>query len=165
MSFDRRAVRLRKGDSRSVCLRVGTARVRRSQLRWSRLRASTLTLVFHDRLAGSSFSAVGRSPLFRAQVSFALMWTSESAFVVSLAVVTFRAGGVAAVGIVTALRMATAALLTPFLATTADHVRREVVLVAIGIVRAIALARTAPGALPNGPPTAGYALSPPATVA
>jgi hypothetical protein len=49
------------------------------------------------------------------------MWSGESAFMVALAVVAFRDGGVAAVGVVTAVRMAAAALLTPFLATTADR--------------------------------------------
>ena len=75
-------------------------------------------------------------PLRRAQISFAAMWAGESAFMVALAVVAFRDGGVAAVGVVTAVRMATAALLTPFLATLADRVRRERVLTGIGVVRA-----------------------------
>ena len=55
---------------------------------------------------------------------------------VALAVVAFREGGVAAVGAVTAARMATAALLAPFLATMADRVRRERVLACVGLVRA-----------------------------
>ena len=93
------------------------------------------------------------------------MWTGESAFMVSLAVVAFRHGGVAAVGVVTTVRMATAALLMPFLATTADRVRREVVLVAIGIVRAIALAGTAAVTVVDGPLTATYACAAVATLA
>jgi hypothetical protein len=48
----------------------------------------------------------------RAQLSFGAMWASESAFMVALAVVAFRDGGVGAVGIVTGARMAAAALLT-----------------------------------------------------
>ena len=106
-----------------------------------------------------------RRPLLRAQVSFALMWTGESAFMVALAVVAFREGGVAAVGAVTAVRMATAALLTPFLATTADRVRREVVLVVIGVVRAAALAGTALVTLADGPAGATYGCAAVATVA
>ena len=47
---------------------------------------------------------------------------------VSLAVMAYGEGGVTAVGVVTAARMATAALLAPFLATLADRVRRERVL-------------------------------------
>ncbi len=49
-----------------------------------------------------------RGPLHRAQVSFGLMWTGETAFLVALAVVAFRDGGVAAVGGITAARMAIA---------------------------------------------------------
>ncbi len=93
------------------------------------------------------------------------MWTGESAFMVALAVVAFRNGGVAAVGVVTAVRMATAALLTPFLATTADRVRREVVLIAIGIVRAMALAGTAVVTVADGPPVAIYSCAAVATAA
>jgi hypothetical protein len=61
--------------------------------------------------------------------------------------------------------MATAALLTPFLATTADRVRREVVLIAIGVVRAVALAGTAAVTAADGPPLATYAFAAVATVA
>ena len=83
---------------------------------------------------------------------------------VALAVVAFRDGGVAAVGVVTAVRMATAALLTPFLATAADRVRREVVLITIGVVRAVALAGTAAVTAADGPLLATYALAAVATV-
>ena len=106
-----------------------------------------------------------RGPLGRAQVSFALMWTGESAFMVALAVVAFRDGGVAAVGVVTAVRMATAALLTPFLATAADRVRREVVLIVIGILRAVALVGTAVVTMADGPLVATYGCAAVATVA
>src|SRR3954451_22680229 len=75
----------------------------------------------------------------RAQLSFGAMWASESAFTVGLAVVAFRDGGVTAVGVVTAARMAAAALLAPWLATVADRVRRERVLTAVGLVRAASL--------------------------
>ena len=96
-------------------------------------------------------TAVLRGPLRRAQASFALMWAGDDAFMVALAVVAFRDGGVAAVGAVTALRMAAAALLTPLLATTADRVRRERVLTAVGLVRAAALAGAAVGTATGGP--------------
>jgi len=84
---------------------------------------------------------------------------------VAIAVVAFRDGGVAAVGVVTAVRMATAALLTPFLATTADRVRREAVLTGIGIVRGVALAGTAVVTAADGPPVATYGCAALATVA
>ena len=72
-----------------------------------------------------------------------LMWASESAFMVGLAVVAFRDGGVGAVGVVTGARMAAAALLAPFLATVADRVRRERVLACVGLVRAATLGAAA----------------------
>src|ERR671932_558532 len=98
-----------------------------------------------------ALDAVFSGPLRRAQVSFAAMWAGESAFMVSLAVVAFRDGGVAVVGIVTAARMATAALLAPLLATMADRVRRERVLTCIGLVRAVMLACAAVATGTGGP--------------
>jgi hypothetical protein len=53
----------------------------------------------------------GSRPIRRAQISFGAIWASESAFMVALGVVAFRAGGVGALGIVTAARMAAAAFL------------------------------------------------------
>jgi MFS family permease len=93
------------------------------------------------------------------------MWAGESAFTVALAVVAFRDGGFAAVGVVTAVRMATAALLTPFLATMADRVRRERVLTGIGVVRAAMLAGAAVLTAADGPPAATYGFAVVATVA
>jgi MFS family permease len=104
-------------------------------------------------------------PLRRAQISFGAMWAGESAFMVSLAVVAFGDGGVAAVGVVTAARMATAALVAPFLATMADRVRRERVLTCIGVVRAAMLGCAAAVTAAGGPAAATYAFAVVATVA
>jgi MFS family permease len=93
------------------------------------------------------------------------MWAGESAFMVSLAVVAYGEGGVTAVGVVTAARMATAALLAPFLATLADRVRRERVLTCIGVVRGVMLACAAAVTASGGPATATYAFAIVATVA
>ena len=109
--------------------------------------------------------ALFRGPLRRAHLSFAAMWAGESAFMVSLAVVAFHQGGLAAVGIVTAIRMAAAALLTPLLATLADRVRRERVLTAIGLVRAAMLAAAAVVTGTGGPSAATYAFAVVATIA
>ncbi|SEP98624.1 MFS transporter [Microlunatus flavus] len=103
--------------------------------------------------------------LRRAHVSFAAMWAGEAAFMVALAVVAFAQGGVAAVGVVTAVRMASAALLTPFLATVADRVRRERVLVTIGLVRAAALGTAAVVTALDAPGAALYGCAVVATVA
>jgi MFS family permease len=104
-------------------------------------------------------------PLRRAQVSFGAMWAAETAFMVALAVLAFRDGGVAAVGAVTAARMAAAALLAPFLATMADRVRRERVLVWVGLIRAATLGCAAAVIAAGGPPAATYSLAVVATVA
>jgi len=106
-----------------------------------------------------------RGPVRRAHTSFATMWVGESAFTVALAVVAFRDDGLTAVGVVTAIRMATAALLTPFLATLADRVRRERVLTGIGVVRAAMLACAAVVTGTGGPPAATYGFAVVATVA
>src|SRR4051794_6458896 len=93
------------------------------------------------------------------------MWAGESAFMVALGVLAFRDGGVAAVGAVTAARMAPAALLAPFLATMADRVRRERVLATVGVVRAVMLAGAAVVTAAGGPTAATYGFAVVATVA
>src|SRR4051794_24843188 len=93
------------------------------------------------------------------------MWAGESAFMVALGVLAFRDGGVAAVGAVTAARMAPAALLAPFLATMADRVRRERVLACVGVVRAAMLGCAAVVTVAGGPAAAAYGFAVVATVA
>ena len=93
------------------------------------------------------------------------MWASESAFVVGLSVLAFRDGGVGAVGVVTGVRMAAAALLAPLLAPVADRVRRERVLTCVGLVRGASLGGAALVTAAGGPIAATYALAVVATVA
>src|ERR687885_552279 len=104
-------------------------------------------------------------PLSRAQASFGAIWASESAFMVGLSVVAFRDGGVVAVGVVTGARMAAAAFLAPFLATVADRVRRELVLVGVGLVRAVMLGAAAAVTAADGPAAVTYAVAVVATIA
>src|SRR4051812_778234 len=111
----------------------------------------------HEPLASASIR--------RAQLSFGAVWASESAFMVALAVVAFRDGGVTAVGVVTAARMAAAALLAPWMATVADRVRRERVLTAVGLLRALTLAGAAAVTAADGPTVITYILAVVATVA
>lgn len=113
----------------------------------------------------SALGAMTRGPLRRAHVSFAAVWAGESAFMVALAVVAYHQGGLAAVGLVTAIRMASAALVTPLLATLADRGRRERVLTAIGLVRAAMLGAAAVVTATGGPSAATYAFAVVATVA
>jgi CRP-like cAMP-binding protein len=112
-----------------------------------------------------SHEHVASASIRRAQLSFGAVWASESAFMVGLAVVAFRDGGVTAVGIVTAARMAAAALLAPWLATVADRVRRERVLTGVGLVRAAALGGAAAVTAAGGPTAVTYILAVVATVA
>src|SRR4051794_18533096 len=115
--------------------------------------------------AGALGRGTHSGPLRRAQVSFAAMWAGECAFMVALGVVAFREGGVTAVGAVTAARMASAALLAPFLATMADRVRREGVLACVGGVRAAMLGCAAAVTAGGGPAAATYGFAVVATVA
>jgi MFS family permease len=127
-------------------------------------RASRISLRFRDR-ADAVEDVAHSGPLRRAQISFAAMWAGDTAFMVALAVVAFSSGGVAAAGAVTAARMALAALLAPFLATMADRVRRERVLVCVGLVRAAMLGCAAVVTATGGPVAATYCFAVVATVA
>jgi hypothetical protein len=114
---------------------------------------------------GSHEAVAPNGAIRRAQISFGALWASEGAFAVGLAVVAFRDGGVTAVGIVTAARMAAAALLAPWLATVADRVRRERVLTCVGLVRAATLGGAAAVTAVGGPTAVTYGLAVLATVA
>ena len=103
--------------------------------------------------------------LRRAQLSFGAAWTSEWALTVGLAIVAFRDGGAAGVGLVALLRLAPGAVAGPFLAAIADRVRRERVIVAIGLVRGVTVGLMAV-LLAIDAATAGiYALAVVATIA
>lgn len=98
------------------------------------------------RLAESTraLSATARSPnLLRAQMAFGATWTAEWAFTVALAVVAFRDGGAAAVGLVGFARMAPAALLSPLGSALGDRFPRDRVLVWSCLIRAAATAAAA----------------------
>ena len=84
---------------------------------------------------------------------------------VGLGVFAFRDGGAAAVGAVTAVRLIPAALMAPFAATVADAVRRELILVWIGLVRAVTLGAAAVLLTVGGSTGAVYGLAIAATIA
>jgi Cyclic nucleotide-binding domain/Major Facilitator Superfamily len=118
------------------------------------------------KLGAAAFAQVARStPLRRAQLSFGLMWAGEWALTVGLGVFAFREGGAAAVGAVMAVRMIPAALMAPFAATVADAVRRELILVWIGLGRAVTLGAAAVLLAVGGPTGAVYGLAIVATIA
>jgi MFS family permease len=95
-----------------------------------------------ERLGASVRAARGvlaQPQLRRAELAFGWALTGEWALTVGLAVVAFDDGGAAGVGLVALLRMAPAAIGTPFLAAVADRARRERALAAVSAVRAVTI--------------------------
>jgi MFS family permease len=123
-------------------------------------------LPVHVQARAQAVAQVVRStPLRRAQLSFGLIWASEWALMVGLGVFAFREGGAGAVGAVTAIRIIPAALMAPFAATAADAVRRELILVWIGVVRAATLGAAAVLLAAGSSTVAVYGLAIVATIA
>lgn len=103
--------------------------------------------------------------LRRAQISFGAAWTSEWALTVGLGIVAFRDGGAGAVGLVALIRLLPGAVAGPFLATLADRMRRERLLVAIGLVRAVSIGLMAVFLAVDASTVLVYALAVVSTVA
>ena len=93
---------------------------------------------------GAALASNFRRPdLRRAQLAFGSTYAGEWALTVVLGVVAFRDGGATAVGIVALIRMLPSALIAPFATAVADRVRRDRVLIWIGVIRAAALGAAA----------------------
>lgn len=103
--------------------------------------------------------------LRRAQLSFLGAWTAESAFTVALGIVAYTQGGALALGLVGLLRMLPSALLAPILSPFADRGRRERVLVAVSLLRAVATGLAAAILAVAGPVLVVYALAILSTIA
>jgi MFS family permease len=88
-------------------------------------------------------SNLRRPDLRRAQLAFGSTYASEWSLTVVLGVVAFRDGGAAAVGIVALIRMLPSALIAPFATAVADRIRRDRVLIWVGVIRAAALGAAA----------------------
>ena len=88
-------------------------------------------------------SNLRRPDLCRAQLAFGSAYASEWSLIVVLGVVAFRDGGATAVGIVALIRMLPSALIAPFATAVADRVRRDRVLIWIGVIRGAALGAAA----------------------
>jgi MFS family permease len=115
--------------------------------------------------AGAFTSNARNQNLRRAQLSFLGAWTAEWAFTVALAIVAYRDGGAAAVGLVGLVRMVPSAVVAPILAPMADRGRRERVLVLVSTVRGLATAVAAVVVGMGGPIPIVYALAVLSTVA
>ncbi|HVF76727.1 MAG TPA: MFS transporter [Solirubrobacteraceae bacterium] len=120
----------------------------------------------HGSKASAAVAETLRSPnLRRAQLSFGFAWAAEWAVTVALAILAFRDGGVAAVGLVAMARMLPAALLAPFAATLVDRYRREHVLAWVGLVRGVTLGAAALSLVLMASPVTAYVLAAVATLA
>ncbi len=97
--------------------------------------------------------------LRRIELAFAGSAIGNYAFSVAIAIYAFHHGGVAAVGIVTAVRQAAAASLAPFAASLADRFRRERVMLASDAGRLGCSAGIAVLVSSGAPTIAVYALA------
>jgi len=114
-----------------------------------RLHASLLTL-----------RAVFRNPnLRRIELAWAGSITGQFAYSVALSVYAYRHGGASTVGLVIVLRLLPAALLSPFAAVIGDRHRRERVMVASDLARAVAVGASAAVVFVGGPTALVYALA------
>jgi MFS family permease len=91
-----------------------------------------------DAVSACSVNLRSRN-LRRAQAAFGCAWAGDWAATVGIGVIAFDRGGAAAVGLVGMARMVPAAVVAPLAATIADRARRELVLVWVGLVRAVSL--------------------------
>ncbi len=105
------------------------------------------------------------SAMTRALLSFGAAFTAEWAFTVAIGLVAYADGGAVAVGLVGLLRLIPAAVLAPLIATYADRVPRERVLVASSTIRALATLAAAAVLATDGPTTVVYGLAIVSTVA
>lgn len=89
--------------------------------------------------------------LLRVELGWLAAMTADGAYLVSLLIYAYEAGGVVAVGLVTTLRALPAALLAPLLSAFADRFPRARVLLGIHLVRAAAVAAVAAAAIADLP--------------
>ncbi len=103
--------------------------------------------------------------LVRALLSFGAAYTAEWSFTVALTLVAYADGGAFAAGLVGMLRLVPAAVLAPVIATYADRVPRERVLMISSLVRGIATLAVGPVLLWGWPTAIVYVLAVVSTVA
>ncbi len=110
-------------------------------------------------------SLLRNGALVRALLSFGLAYTAEWSFTVAISLVAFEQGGAFAVGAVGVMRLLPAAVLSPAVATYADRMPRERVLVLSGAVRGMATLSAAAVLVVQGPIWAVYLLAVASTIA
>lgn len=118
--------------------------------------------LLRERLGESAaaFAEVFRNPgLRRVELAWAGSVAGDWAYAVALAVYAYGAGGAAAVGLVGLIRFVPAAVAAPFAGIIADRFRRERVMLAADLVRAVALAAAAVAVFADAPPALVYVLA------
>ncbi len=110
-------------------------------------------------------TVVRNGSLTRSLLSFGFAFTAEWAFTVAIGLVAYADGGAVAVGLVGILRLVPAAVLAPVIATYADRMPRERVLVASSTVRGAATLAIAAVLVTDGPIAIVYVLAIVSTIA
>lgn len=110
--------------------------------------------------AAAALRGVFANPgLRRIELAFAGSAIGDYAFFLTLGVFAYRQGGATAVGVVTAVRLAVAATVSPFTASLADRFPRRRVMLAADLGRCAAVAVAGTLAAAGTTPTAVYALA------
>jgi MFS family permease len=112
------------------------------------------------RESGNAFVAVLRNvDLRRLELAWAFTILGHWAYLVAVSVYAYEAGGEAAVGLIFALRLLPAALISPFAGLLADRYPRERVLVISGLARMSLVAAAAVCVFLDAPAPIVYALA------
>jgi MFS family permease len=110
--------------------------------------------------SGRAFAAVrANRELRKVQLAFAGSITGEWGYLVALAVYANAHGGATAVSLILVLRWFGAALAGPWLAVFADRYRRQRVMLASDVIRAVSMAAMAVAAYQGGPAWVIFALA------
>ena len=116
--------------------------------------------------SAAAFGDVFRTPaLRRVQLAWAGSVLGNWSYVIALGVYAYDQGGAAAVGLIGVLRLIPAAIAAPFLATLADRMRRELVMIGSDVLRAVLMVAAGLAIAADGPAIVVYALVVVATVA
>ena len=124
--------------------------------------------VVRSRIADSAAAfrdVVQNESLRRLELAWAASIVGHWAYLVAVSVYAYGVGGEAAVGFVFLIRLVPAALLAPFAGLLADHYRREHVLLASLLARAVLIGAAAAGVFLDVDPAVVYALAVAATIA
>ena len=108
---------------------------------------------------------VGNVDLRRLQLAWTASIVGHWAYLVAVSVYAYGVGGEAAVGLIYLLRLIPAALLAPFAGLLADRFRRELVLLASLLVRAVLIGAAAVGVFLDVKAAVVYALAVAAAIA